>query len=152
MKEKRICQLLLVPFIVYELARDGKDKRSERCKKYITLLSDKLLSKDSAGKIARRIGRAQYLLLNSLTENGKYSGHKVLLTLYFLTQSIFDEKEITEEEYKIMKRVQFVLQYCLIWESKERYKRLNSDDDFERLLKSAEKQATKIFNTIYKEI
>ena len=153
MKDKRICQLLLVPFMIFELSRDGKDYRSRRCREYIGLIVRLILPIDKSSKLSKRIARSQFNILNFCASDGKYSGHKVLLILFYLTQLIFDEKEhINPKEHNVMRRVKFILEFALKWEARERFERLNTEEDFEKLQKSSEKQASKIFNKFYQEI
>lgn len=153
MNEKRICQLAIVPFILQELAIDGTDNKSKRFSQYTQIIIDRLLPKDKYDKLERRIKKTNHNILQYFTHEQKYSGHKVLIAMFYLSQMIFDEKEdIPKEEHYFMSKTKFILQFALNHEAEERYKRLESDDDFAKMRKSAEKQAIKIFKGEYREI
>ena len=156
MNDKRACELLFVPYALYQLTDDASDKKSVRIRNFLIAYGAKLESDPKKlVKIHRRTMKASNNILVSISDGEKYSGHKALLVLFFLTQLIFDHKDqgrIDKESMYFIKKTKAVLDYALYLESVERFKRLSAEKDFEALLKSAQKAAKKCFQNYYLSI
>lgn len=180
LKERTKKQLLLPLFLLQELCDSKEDYVSIRIYKYL----EAIINKNSDDKIKKSLynlrDRFYYNIAGlelkkpPVTRNHeilkkfyiehyqtkqkakdcKYSGYKVLLTLYYYSQEILLHYEANEilpklEELKLIKYIKKSLDYALHHEHSERFKRLNSDEDFEKLNQSAQKQAKKYFNKYY---
>ena len=155
MNDKRACQYLLVPYVLWQLADGEEDVKCKRIKQYVELLAANLIPEDKKRfKLSKRVFDCTKSTLEFIANEGKYSGHKVVLILYYLTQIVFDSKDglnIKEHHFKAMRRIHFILDYVLELEAKDRANRL-SDEEFELLNKSAKRQAKKIYELFYKTI
>lgn len=155
MNDKRAAQLLVIPYIVWQLADGATDHTSCRVRQYIELFGLKLIPDDKKRfKISKRVFRCVKDIMQFVAKDDKYSGHKVVLMLFHLAQSIFDSQEDLKlcKDHYWLKRIYFILDFILETEHKERYTRLDSEADFDKLENSARKQAAKIYELFYKTI
>jgi len=155
MNEKRAAQLLVIPYIVWQLADGATDHTSHRIRQYIELFGFKLIPDDKKRfKVSKRVFRCVRQIMEFVAKGDKYSGHKVVLISFHLTQSIFDSQDDLKlcKDYYWLRRIHFLLDFILETEHKERYTRLDSEADFEKLENSARKQAAKIYELFYKTI
>lgn len=155
MNDKRACEYLLVPYLIWQLADNKDDLRCKRIRSYIELFALKLIPEEKKRfKLSKRVFGTVRAILEFISTDGLYSGHKVVLMSYYLTQLIFDSKEgvvISEQHIKAIKKVYFIVDYVLAQESKDRDNRL-SDEEFELLNKSARKQAKKVYENYFLKI
>jgi len=155
MNDKRAREYLLVPYLIWQLADNKEDRKCKRIRSYVELFALKLIPEE---KKRFRLSKSVFLtaknILAFISKEGYYSGHKVVLISYYLTQLIFDSKEglkLSKHHIKAIKKVYFLVDYVLGQEAKERNERL-SDDEFELVNKSARKQAKKVFDNYFKNI
>jgi hypothetical protein len=179
LKESKKKKLLLPLFILKELCNDTKDRTSNRINCYLDAIfkkvSDDKINKflehykdrffyEINGLVLRKppITRNSEILKNYYAEHltnlyraktCKYSGHKVLRMLFYYVQMMFNEyhdREVkNKEELKILHSLLRVLNYTLYHEWKARYEKLKTEEDFQNLEASAEKQAKKYFAKYY---
>ena len=156
MNDKRTCQMLLIPYILFELSNDGDGVPTQRINNYITGLSRKIVDdRKRLFKISKRTFNCVKDIFKFIADGDKYSGYKVIRVSYYLTQMIFNDKlqyNLSEKDKWMLKKIYAVMDYALYHEYKNRYINLNSEKDFERLDKSAEKLAPKIFDKFYLNI
>lgn len=179
LKERTKKQLLLPFFILQQLCDDKTDRASIRMNNYINAIryrysTEKIarilihkkdcfyydlvgleLKKEprTENKEVLRKFYEEYLETKNKALQAKYSGYKVLLILYFYVSSIFEEysaKHTTnDEEIKLLYSLQYLLNYALFYEQKERYRKLETEDDYESFQASAKKQSAKYFQKYY---
>lgn len=148
-----MCQLLLPCFMLLDHSRGSEDFRVCRAiinyaSKHITIFCENDLKK--LRKIALRCSRANFKISELLADNQNLlSGKKVVLTAFFLTQLIFDSREnnINEKELELASRTKRLIEFATEFLQKN-----VSEEDIDTIAKSAEKQAKKIFEGIYKNI
>lgn len=149
MNEKRLCELLLPAYLLFNHVRDD---RSDRMSRAITNYLGKHLmrfcgnDREKATKVSWRIAKKVKQIEWAIADGDLVKGKKLVLVTNFLTQLIFAHKEgKLSQEYvevaEISKRlVEFVTKFLL---------KNVSDDDSDKLSDSAEKQAKKVFNQFY---
>lgn len=152
MNEKRAREYLLIPYIIWQLADNKEDKKCKRIRIYVELFASSLVTdQNRLFKLSKSVFKTVREILIFISKDDYYSGHKVVLMSYYLTQLIFDSKEglkLSDIHIKAIKRVYFLVDYILGQEAKERSKRLN-DEEFDLLSKSARKQAKKIYDNYF---
>lgn len=156
MNDKRLCQMLLIPYILFELSNDGDGIATTRINNYIIALGRRMVDDPKKlFKISKRTFKTVKDIFILVANGDKYSGYKMVRIAYYLTQMIFDERvqyPINQKDEWILSRINAVMNYTLYYEYKNRYINLKSEEDFEKLDKSAEKLAAKIFEKYYKNI
>lgn len=95
----------------------------------------------------------EHLILKEKVKQSKYSGYKVLRIMYHYVAAIFSEYENAyvknKEQIKLLYSLQKLLNYALYYEHKERYRKLDSEEDFEKFDASAKKQSAKYYQQYY---
>lgn len=155
--EKRAAQILLVPYIIWKLACDGKDQKAQRLAAFSIGIGHELeCNKDRLFKIAKRVFKTIDKILEDVSINGdKFSGYKVVRIAYYLTQEIFNKKTervLPKHEEIVLKRTLALMNYVLYLEFLDRKNRFPSNEEFEKFDKSAQKWAIKIFEKYYEGI
>lgn len=179
LKESKKKKLLFPLFVLKELCDDKKDPVSNRIDRYLnallkTVSDDKInrflehqknrffyeinglvLKKPPVTRNSEVLKKyyAEHLANLCKAKNSKYSGHKVLRMLFYYVRIMFDEYHNQEvrnkQELKILQSLMRVLNYTLYHEWKARYEKLDTEEDFENMDASAEKQARKYFAKYY---
>lgn len=155
MNEKRACELLLVPYVLYQLTKDATDYRATRMSNFIIGMAQRIEpDKMKLFKISKRTFKVVEKILVFMSDGEKYSGHKVVRMLFYLTQQIFDAKtsgKLNEQSQWLLRKIYAVMEYCLYLEFKDRFHKM-SEDEFDKFEKSAKKNADKVFNNFYLKI
>lgn len=155
MNEKRACELLLVPYVLYQLTLDATDYKAIRINNFIIAVSQRIEpDKAKLFKISKRTFKAVSKILLFMSDGEKYSGHKVVRMLFYLTQQIFDAKtsgKLNEQSEWLLKKIYAIMEYCLFLEFKNRFHKM-SEEEFDKFEKSAKKNADKVFNNFYLKI
>lgn len=150
--EKRLCKYLAISCVLSGLVYDSKDHHCKRIAQHFSSFFRKLTPQEKASKVMNRLERFRFSIISDVSYKGEYSGYKVLLCLHHLAQIIFDEEPANDKNFRIYKSIKLILDYCATLEYKDRYKRLDSENDFKKLYDSSKKQAQKIYNKFFKEI
>jgi hypothetical protein len=151
LNDKRVCQLMLPTFIIFNLARDCTHKHSLAVIRYVSKHFSILLNHDHKRmhkltvRMAKRVKEIEVMASN----NGMVSGKKMVAVAFFLTQLIFDEKDgkLTDEYANIAKITARLIEF-----NTKFFEKNIPEEDQDKILKSAEKLAKKVFETIYKEL
>ena len=153
MNDKQLCQTLLIPYIIYQLVIGGEDNKSKRIRLFIELFGFKLIPDGKKRlKLAKRTFRCAKEIIKSLSDGEKYSGYKVVVVLFHLTQQAFNNRyELRLKDDWSLKKIFFVMDCILEMESKERDKIFN-ETEFKKFEKSAKKQALKIYEKYFIKI
>jgi len=152
MNEKRLCELLLPCYLIFNHIRDEvAENRASRA--MVNYLGKHLLifcenDKEKAAKISKRAAKQVHEINYFIADNNLVKGVKLVLITHFLTQLIFDEKDALPEKYwkvadKTKRLIEFTIKILL---------REVSEDDLEKLIPSAKKQAAKVYEKFYKNI
>jgi hypothetical protein len=179
LKERTKKQLLLPFYIIEELCDDASDKTSKRMNNYILAIkkrysNDKLnqilthkkdcffhdlsgleLKKPPITKNREILKKfyEEHFKIKEKAKQSKYSGYKVLRIMFHYVTSIFSEYEDSflknKEQIKLLYSLQKLLNYALYYEHKERYKKLDTEEDYEKFDSSAKKQSLKYFQKYY---
>jgi hypothetical protein len=151
LNDKRVCQLMLPCFIIFNLARDCTHKHSLAVIRYVSKHFGNLLNHDHkrmhklTTRMAKRVNEIEVMA----SDKGLVSGKKMVAVAFFLTQLIFDEKDgKLSEQYTNMAKITA----RLIEFNTKFFEKNIEEKDQEKILKSAEKLAKKVFETIYKNL
>lgn len=142
---------MLPCFMMFNLAKDCDHKVSQVIKNYVSKHFSTLLNHDKAKmhklavRIVKRVNQIEYLG----AYNGMVSGKKMVAVAYFLTQLIFDEKDgkLSEQYANIAKITARLIEF-----NTKFFERNVGEDDQDKILKSAEKLARKVFEGVYQTL
>ena len=145
MNEKRLKDLLLPAYLLFNHVRDDRNDRMSRAianylGKHLMIFCDNDVKK--AAKISRSIAKKIHQIEWAISDNGFVKGKKLVLVTNFITQLIFAENEgkLTKEYVEVAnvskRLVEFVTKFLL---------KNITDEDLDKLASSAEKQAKKIY-------
>lgn len=155
--DKRACQVLLVPYLLWKISSDCKDQKAKRISGFAVGLGRELINdKKRLFKLAKRTFKAvESIIVDVSIDGNMFSGYKVVLLAYYLTQQIFDSRDgkpFPEYEQKALKRINALMGYVLYLELLDRFHKFKSDSDFEKFRNSAEKAAKKAFDKYFHSI
>jgi len=141
---------MLPSLILFSLADDNdRSSRAIRnyCSKHLMNFCD--FNKFKMKKISNRVARRVFKIKLFCADNTYLKGRKMVLTTHFLTQLIFDEKEgnITNTYRDIAAITKRLVEFCSRLAEND-----TKDEDFDKLICSAEKQARKVYEKFYKTI
>jgi len=153
--DKRICQLMLPCYILFDLARNSDDSRSTRAiSEHVSKTMGIFLNYDlkRMRKLSIRIGRiVQKINWYCADAKGFISGHQMVLNCFFLTQLIFDEKDgnISDKVLEVAKRTERLVRFVISFETKNRTNEDRKDWDYNAMEAFAEVKAKEIFEKFY---
>jgi hypothetical protein len=142
---------MLPCFMMFNLAKDCTHRHSIAITKYVSKHFGNLLNRDPKRmhkltvRIAKRVNAIEVMAAN----NGLVSGKKIVATAFFLTQLIFDEKDgkLNEEYAKIARITARLIEF-----NTKFFERNVGEEDQDKILKSADKLARKVFEGIYQTL
>lgn len=157
LNDKRVCQILLVPYILWKVSSDSNEQRARRINGFAIGIGQELVPEAKRlFKLAKRVFRVIDLILKEISTDGDmFSGYKAVLLAYYLTQQIFDSKDgkhLPDYEQKALKRINALMSYVLYLEFLDRFHRFKEDSDFLKFRNSAEKASRKIFDKYFYSI
>lgn len=149
--DRRVRELMLPCFMIFNLARDCTHKHSLAVVRYVSKHFGILLKHDYkrmhklTTQMAKQVGEIEAMA----SDKGMVSGKKIVATAFFLTQLIFDEKDgkLTDEYANIAKITARLIEF-----NTKFFERNIPEEDQDKILKSAEKLAKKVFDKFYKNI